>query len=211
MKKCYPLLGLAAMIFFSACQKDIQNNTQEKMNETSGNSKGGHGNDHDDDDDNNNKRDIEFYALGDGNRLDKFSTNDRYDMLSSATITGLGDGVKILAIDFRPATGQLYGLGSNSRIYVINPATGAARPIGAAPFTPALAGTLVGFDFNPTVDRIRVVTNTGQNLRLNPETGVVAAVDGSINGVANAMVTSVAYSNNVAGAATTTLYDIDNH
>ena len=65
-----------------------------------------------------------------------------------------------------------------------------------------------GFDFNPTVDRIRLVTNNDQNLRLNPETGMVAATDGTIN-PAVATITAVAYTNSFAGASTTTLYDID--
>lgn len=67
----------------------------------------------------------------------------------------------------------------------------------------------MGFDFNPTVDRIRLVTSTGQNLRLNPETGTVAATDGSINGAAGATITGAAYTNNTAGAETTVLYDLD--
>jgi hypothetical protein len=154
------------------------------------------------------KADISFYALDGGTRIDRLSTNTR-TALNSVAIAGLQASETILAIDFRPATGQLYGLSSASRIYVINPETGTARMIGAGAFSPALSGTVAGFDFNPTVDRIRVVTSSGQNLRLNPETGSVAVEDKPINGVAGAMVTGVAYTNNVAGAATTTLYDID--
>jgi len=105
----------------------------------------------------------------------------------------------MLGIDFRPANGQLYGLGSTSRLYRIDPATGAASAVGTVPFTPALDGTEFGFDFNPTVDRIRVVSNTGQNLRLHPDTGVVVAVDTKLN----------SDTNSVAGATTTTLYGID--
>jgi hypothetical protein len=151
-----------------------------------------------------------FYALAaDGMMLDKFSTANPEKVQQSATITGLQSGERILAIDFRPATGQLYGLGSTSRLYVINPETGMARVIGSGPFTPALAGTLVGFDFNPVIDRIRVVTNTGQNLVINPETGTVAATATAINGQPGAMIAAVAYTNNFAGATTTTLFDID--
>ncbi len=153
--------------------------------------------------------DFTFYALSEGTVIDKISTADINTVSNSATITGLQPMETILSIDFRPATGQLYGLSSGSRLYVINPLTGAARVIGANPFTPALSGTVTGFDFNPTVDRIRVVTSNGQNLRLNPETGSVAATDLNINGVPNAMVTGAAYTNNIAGATTTTLYDID--
>ncbi|MBC7890310.1 MAG: DUF4394 domain-containing protein [Ferruginibacter sp.] len=156
-----------------------------------------------------NNPNLTYYALALGTVIDKLSTTTGNEVLNSATITNLQPEETILAIDFRPATGQLYGLGSTGRLYVINPETGAARMIGAGAITPALSGNIAGFDFNPTVDRIRVVTNTGQNLRLNPETGTVAATDLSINGVMGAMVTGVAYTNNVAGAATTTLYDID--
>lgn len=153
--------------------------------------------------------DLTFYALSGGTVIDKISTARINTVINSATITGLQPMEKILSIDFRPATGQLYGLSSGSRLYVINPLTGVARMIGANPFTPALSGTVTGFDFNPTVDRIRVVTSNGQNLRLNPETGTVAFTDLNINGVPNAMITGAAYTNNIAGAATTTLYDID--
>jgi hypothetical protein len=153
--------------------------------------------------------DVPFYALEDGVRLTAFSAGNPQTPASAASITGLQTGETILAIDFRPATGQLYGLGSTSRLYVIDPATGAARQIGTGPFTPALSGSIAGFDFNPTVDRIRLVTNTGQNLRLNPETGTVAATDGNINGAAGASIAAVAYTGNTAGATATTLYDID--
>ena len=130
-------------------------------------------------------------------------------LLNSSAITGLQPGENILAIDFRPATGQLYGLGSTSRIYVIDPASGTARAIGAGAFTPALVGTVAGFDFNPTVDRIRIVTSSGQNLRANPETGTIVATDGTINGQPGAVVAGAAYTNSSAGATATTLYDID--
>jgi hypothetical protein len=126
-------------------------------------------------------------------------------------IRGLQPGEGILAIDFRPANKRLYGLGSSSRVYVIDTETGMATAVGSGPFTPALEGTEFGFDFNPTVDRIRVVSNRGQNLRLHPDTGVVAAVDRPVNyadGTAPNIVGS-AYTNSVAGATTTTLYNID--
>jgi hypothetical protein len=154
------------------------------------------------------KPNVFFYGVSATNQLIKYNANSSETAQTVLNITGLQAMENILSIDFRPATGELYGLGSTSRLYVINTVTGTARAIGAAPFTPAISGTAVGFDFNPTVDRIRLVTNTGQNLRLNPETGTVAATDGVINGVA-ATVNAVAYSGNVAGSAATVLYDID--
>ncbi len=152
---------------------------------------------------------VMFYALSDDMTLDGFSTANPRSMLSSVVISGLQAGETLLAIDFRPATGQLYGLGSSSRLYVINPDTGMAHTLGAGPFTPALSGALAGFDFNPTVDRIRVVTSSGQNLRLHPETGAVAVVDGNVNGASGAMIAGSAYTGNVAGSSTTTLYNMD--
>jgi hypothetical protein len=127
-------------------------------------------------------------------------------------ITGLRPGEQVLAIDFRPANGRLYALGSTSRLYTINLETGKATVVGSgAAFTPALSGTEFGFDFNPTVDRIRLTSNTGQNLRLHPDTGVVAATDANLNyadGSAPNIIGS-AYTNSFAGATTTVLYNLD--
>ncbi|MGY2134076.1 DUF4394 domain-containing protein [Hymenobacter sp. HD11105] len=153
--------------------------------------------------------DIPFYTLSGGTRLDAYSTKDAATRINSVSITGLQNGERILAIDFRPATGQLYGLGSNNRLYVINQITGVARVIGTQAFTPAIVGGVAGFDFNPSVDRIRVVSSTGQNLRLNPETGATDATDEAINGAPGAMLTGVAYTNNISGASTTALYAIN--
>ncbi len=84
------------------------------------------------------------------------------------------------------------------------------------PFAPPLTGTVFGFDFNPVVDRMRVVSDAEQNLRLNPNTGGVAGVDtnlayapGDLHAGANPTVTASAYTNNIVGAGVTTLYGID--
>ena len=147
-----------------------------------------------------------FLALA-GDRLDKLSSNGGA-VLKSVTLTGT-QGERILGIDFRPANGKLYGVSTASRIYLIDPETGVATRVGANPFTPAVASTNVGFDFNPVVDRIRIVGDNGQNLRINPDNGVTAGVDGNINGAPGARIAAVAYSNSVAGATSTNLYDLD--
>ena len=92
---------------------------------------------------------------------------------SPPTITGLQAGEQLRGIDFRPATGVLYGLGSTSRLYTINLLTGAATQVGA-PFP--LSGAAFGFGFDPVADRIRVVSDSEQNLRINPDTGA-AVID----------------------------------
>ncbi|GGH23803.1 DUF4394 domain-containing protein [Mucilaginibacter phyllosphaerae] len=153
--------------------------------------------------------DLALYAVTQDNQLLSLNAKNAASLTKQTTITGLQVGESILAIDFRPATGQLYGVSSSSRIYVINTETAVARAIGAAAFTPAITGAAVGFDFNPTVDRIRLVSLSGQNLRLNPETGTVAATDGVINGAAGATITAAAYTQNTAGTSTTALFVID--
>lgn len=155
------------------------------------------------------KPDIIFYGLTDNNQLIKYNANNAEVPFAPLTVNGLQAGEKIMSIDFRPATGQLYGLGSTSRLYQINLNSGNVTAISATSFTPAITGSIANIDFNPTVDRIRLVTNTGQNLRLHPETSVVAATDLTINGPSNAAITSIAYTNSMAGAATTDLFDID--
>ena len=152
--------------------------------------------------------DLIFYGLTSSNELIKYNAKSPERTLATIPVTGLESGEKLLAIDFRPATGQLYAVASNSRLYTINQETGASRAVGTASFSPAINGTIAGFDFNPTVDRIRLVTSLGQNLRLNPETGTVVMVDGVLN-PGTPMVVGAAYTNSVAGAATTTLFGID--
>lgn len=141
------------------------------------------------------------------NQLVRFDTAAPGNVTVIGTITGLQAGEDILGIDFRPANGLLYALGSTSRLYTINLANGTATQIGTAgAFT--LSGGSFGFDFNPTVDRIRVVSNTGQNLRLNPDNGTLTEADLMLN-PGTPSVTAAAYTNNTAGATTTTLYVID--
>lgn len=155
------------------------------------------------------KPDQVFFALSGTSQLLRFNANASETAQATLSITGLQAGERILSIDFRPATGELYGLGSTSRLYVINTTTAAARAIGTIAFSPALSGASAEIDFNPTVDRLRVVGIDGQNLRLNPETGLVVATDGAINGVTGASINGVAYTGNFAGSTATVLYDID--
>jgi hypothetical protein len=150
------------------------------------------------------------------NRLVHFDSLRPSMVHGNVAVQGLLPGEVLVGIDFRPATGQLIGLSSGSRLYSIDAMTGMAMAIGNATFDPTLSGAVFGFDFNPTVDRIRVTSDAGQDLRLHPDTAAVAAVDGTL---AYAMgdaqygmapnITGSAYTNNMAGATTTTLYGID--
>jgi truncated hemoglobin YjbI len=152
-----------------------------------------------------------LYAIDSRAVLATFDTERPGAVLSLVVVRGLAPGETVLGLDFRPANKRLYALGSSSRIYVIDPPTGQASAIGEGSFSPALEGTKFGFSFNPTVDRIRITSNSGQNLRVHPDTGVVAATDGALNyadGSTPGVVAS-AYTNSVAGATATTLYNFD--
>jgi hypothetical protein len=142
---------------------------------------------------------------------------------ATVPVTGLASGQSLVGIDSRPATGQIFALGyndgattNNAQLYTLA-TTGVLTPVGSV-LTLALGDddTRVGFDFNPTVDRIRVVGKNGGNYRLNPVTGGIAATDGSLayattdaNAGQTPGVGSAAYTNSYIGSTATTLYDLD--
>ena len=158
---------------------------------------------------------LAVYGLTTANSLVRFDSASPGTINSTVPVTGLNAGQTLRGIDFRPVDGLLYGVSSDSRLYTINLSSGAASVIGPAlAFT--LNGSSFGFDFNPTVDRIRVTSDADQNLRLNPITGALAATDGSlayasgdINALANPNIVGSAYTNSFSGATTTTLFGID--
>lgn len=153
--------------------------------------------------------DLMVYGITAMNELVYFNASNPKIFTSKTTVTGVASGEKLLSIDFRPATGELYALSNASKLYIINTSNASARTVSSTAFTPMISGTIASIDFNPTVDRIRLVSNSGQNLRLHPETGAVAATDITINGTGSPSITGLAYTNSKAGAATTILYDID--
>ncbi|PSL18809.1 DUF4394 domain-containing protein [Dyadobacter jiangsuensis] len=143
-----------------------------------------------------------FYALSDDNQQHGINIRNTSAPLRTFAVVGLEQGDIIKGIDFRPATGQLYAISSMNNLYQVNVKSGdqqgKATRIGSAPIAATLNGH-IGFDFNPTVDRIRVVTSSTQNLRLHPETGAIVPGDSPLNGYANPMIGAVAYTNSRAG------------
>lgn len=117
------------------------------------------------------------YGVTTANELVQFNAGQPQKLLSSKPLQGLAAQEKLLGIDYRVARGQLYGLGTSGQLYRINTATGQTEKIGTPVALPAEGATEWGFDFNPTVDRIRVVNDAGFNLRLHPDTGAI--VDGN--------------------------------
>ena len=156
-------------------------------------------------------------VTGDG-RLIKFDSGKPGDARTAGKISGLVTDTKLVGIDYRPATGadgdhgDLYGLGNAGGVYVVNAHNAKLSLVSRLDI--ALEGTSFGVDFNPTVDRLRVISDTGQSLRANVDTGATL-VDGRLTypgpPVANATgETGAAYTNNDADPNTaTTLFDID--
>ncbi|WP_159916572.1 DUF4394 domain-containing protein [Pantoea sp. 18069] len=139
-------------------------------------------------------------------RVISFNRTAPGSLSSNAALSGLATGETLVGFDVRPADGLIYAVSSTSRIYTLDAKTGALT-FKSALSTP-LAGSQFGVDFNPVADRLRLVSNTGQNLRVDVTTGT-ATVDGAINGVAGAVITASAYTNAFAGATTTQLYNLD--
>lgn len=132
------------------------------------------------------------YAVDTSNNLVRFELASPSTILGSSLITGLQLGESILGIDARPVDGVIYALGSTNRLYTIDPFTAVASAVDSAAFNVATTGTDFGFDFNPTVDRIRIVSDSNENLRLDPNTGAV--VDGDIGTSGTQPDTNLAYS-----------------
>lgn len=159
----------------------------------------------------------DVFVLTASNRLLSFNRDTPATIRTNVAIQGLQGGDSLVGIDMRPADGKLYAVGSGGRLYTIDSASGAATLTStlsadptdtSAPYA-GLNGTAFGVDFNPVADRLRIVSNTGQSLRINVDSGATTT-DGNINGgAANTAITASAYTNSFAGTAATTLYAID--
>ena len=135
------------------------------------------------------------------------------------TISGIGAGETVVGMDFRAAaagdliaTTAATGSANNSiaTTYRINTDTGAATLIGASAAAIAGWGDVAGgYDFNPTVDRIRVANVIDENARLNPDTGALAGNDTDLTPGATTSIIGVAYDRNFVHQSGTTLYAID--
>lgn len=132
-------------------------------------------------------------------------------VVKTVKLTGVA---ALVGIDVRPADGMLYGLASDGAIVTIDPATGkATQKSKMDAMLPA--GVMATVDFNPAADRLRVMSNSGMNLRVNVDDGK-AIKDGDLKFADKDMhkgekpnVIAGAYTNSVKGAKATTLYDID--
>ena len=158
----------------------------------------------------------------------------RFDPNNPAGAVTIGNmGIVPEGIDFRPTTAgdvnrPLYAIdvgATTTQLYTVNPTTAAVTPVGAG-FPTVVAGSYdlsgnqrFGFDFNPGTlmadgsIRIRLISSNGVNLRLNSDTGAVAAVDTpllyAVGGSPFADAVAYINSNKAVTGGTTTLFDMD--
>jgi hypothetical protein len=165
-------------------------------------------------------RSLNAVGLTTDGRLVRFSTDTPGRTRNIGQVQkGLSGDQSLIGIDYRVQDGKLYGVGNNGGIYTLSTADASAAKV--AQLTVGLVGTVFGVDFNPAANRLRVISNTGQNLRHNIDDATATAPplagmtqnDGTLTippaTTPAAAVTGAAYTNNDLDANTTTLFDID--
>lgn len=155
---------------------------------------------------------IVFSLADGGTSLIRFESSTPGSVVNVGSLSGAT--VALDGLDFRPADGMLYGYhAASSGLYRVDPLTGATTFVSTAT---SPTGAPLGIDFNPTVDRLRVVSTADENRRINVDTGATT-VDGALayaagdrNAGANPSLIDAAYTNSDTNPATgTTLYYID--
>ena len=136
-------------------------------------------------------------------------------ILSSVSVKGLRSGDALIGIDYRVNKKTLYAVSRAGQVYTLDATTGNLTPVGSNPHI-KLIGSKFGVNFNPAADKIRVVSDKGQNLRFNPDTGVLAGTDNTLryseNDVQEADVSTVgatAYTYNPKNDQMTTNFVVD--
>jgi hypothetical protein len=142
-------------------------------------------------------------------RLVKFRVNHPSSVKVLGRVGGLAGDTRLVGIDYRVQDRQLYGVGDQGGIYLFSGTQGNK----VSQLTVALSGQNFGVDFNPAADRLRIVSDNGQNLRHDLTGGTTIADTTLTYAPATAPVagvTAAAYTNNDLDATTgTTLFDLD--
>ncbi len=148
-------------------------------------------------------------------RLVSFGVDSPEQVTGIGRVSGLQGDRRLIGIDYRVQDGLLYAVGDSGGIYTVSTDDAAATKV--SQLSVDLSGEVFGVDFNPAADRLRIISDTGQNLRhdLNTDT---TTVDGNLTYPAvppgdptpGIGITAAAYTNNDLDANTgTTLFDID--
>ncbi len=161
-----------------------------------------------------------LWGLTSAGHLVSFTLQAPATFLSDMAMSGLQGGETLVAIDFRPADGQLYGLTSAGRLVPVDPTTGVAgagisltaNPSDtAAPVFAGLSGTRFGMDFHAFDDLLRIHSDTGQSLRVVTATGEVSQDTNlqAAGGFNPPQLIGTAYNNSYVGGGATVAYVVD--
>lgn len=154
------------------------------------------------------------YAVTSQNRLISFDRRTGV-VQTSLELTGLMPDDEPIGADFRPSDGSLYVLTRAGKVYAMNPDRGALMTMSSLMPDPAdasepfagLEGEFFGVNFNPVADRLRIVSDSGQNLRVDVDTGMTTS-DASLNPGAPS-IAAATYSNSFDAACRTQLFVVD--
>jgi hypothetical protein len=136
------------------------------------------------------------------------------DAGGARTLWPKGVSGALVGIDRRPADGKIYGLAGGTDVYTIDPGSGDATLVSTLT-VPFDGDARSGVDFTPQLDRLRLTSIDGRNLRVNVAIGATALdgplayVPGDPNAGKRPRITAAAYANNRADVAVTTLFEID--
>ena len=154
---------------------------------------------------------LQVIGLTADQQLISFAVAKANKAIAIGGISGLSDDTALVGIDYRIQDGLLYGVGNAGGVYTINTSTAVATLVNRLSVT--LNGTQFGVDFNPAADRLRIISNAGQNLRHNVNSGGVTLEDLALNyttGMTTTGIAAAAYTNNDLDLLTgTSLFDID--
>jgi uncharacterized protein DUF4394 len=164
---------------------------------------------------------VPAFGLVNGTTMSSFLTNNPAKLDWVADIVGfVGCDTRLIGVDMRVQDGLLYGVGNCpssagfANIYTIPflPTSDFLMPITkVSQLTVPLDGTTFDVDFNPAADRLRIISDNGQNLRHNlGNHTTIADMPLNLNGPLAKGVTAAAYTNNdLNGGSATTLFTID--
>ena len=156
---------------------------------------------------------IAYTLASGGNALVRFDTATPGAVTTIGLISGATTNLD--GLDFRPANGLLYGYSDQTdSVFTVDTSTGVATLVTA--ISAPTNTSVLGIDFNPAADRLRIVTDTDQNLRVNVAggativDGALAYAAGDVNAGANPNIIDAAYTNSDTNPATgTTLFYLD--
>ena len=123
------------------------------------------------------------FAITADHVLISFNAGQPGRVLSSKPVQGLIAGDQLIGMDFRVAKGVLHALSRKGQLYTLDTASAQLKPVGAGNLSVPLRGDRYGVDFNPAADRVRVISDAGQSMRLHPDTGAQVDFDAAKPGV----------------------------